>query len=1102
MDFRLLGPLEVLDAHGRPVELGTRKQRAVLAMLALEPGRIVSLDRLIDELWSGEPPSSAMGSLQVYIAKLRKALEPDRPPRTPPAVLVTREPGYLLSVAPGQVDLVRFSTWAEDGSRALGLGEHAMALRHLDRALAAWRGEPLAEFAGHGFARPVVARLGELRATAMEDRFEARLALGEGAACVPDLERLVEAQPFRERSWRLLVLALYRAGRQADALAALRRVRALLADELGLEPGDALRTLEQAVFAQSPELAAAVPGPARVEVREPAPAPPQPADGLIAREEPLRLITERLAATRRGRGGVLLVTGDAGIGKTRLAQAAADEAEARGLATAWGRCAEDTGAPAFWPWLQVLGAFGQDTTGALRLLSGEPGTGGGDPDTALFGLHERVLRELTASGEPRLVVLDDLHWADASSLRLLAFLAGHLHRAPVLVLATLRPEPGGEPEQLRDTLGRLVREPGTDRLTPAPFTREEVSAYLARRELTDPALAAVLHDRTGGNPFFLTELLRLLDSEHRLDAASLGVPAGVREVIGRRVARLPEPTQDLLRCAAVLGREVSFDALAAVGALPPEEVMALLEPAVASGLLAELPDGFDYRFSHALVRDALYAELGRLGRTRLHLRAGEALEAFAGVEASVLAHHFGAASRTGGAAKAVGHAVRAARRSAERHAYDEAVGFWRRALDALDVLEALDGADPRRRHELLIGLGRALRAVGDVEGARTALDEAIRIAADLGDRAALVSAIVVFGEVAVWNWRSYGESDERLAALVEGLLDEPLDDRDRAALLGTLGVELYYTGTRRAEGERRAAEAVAIARRAGDPALLTRVLNNYVIASWVPERERERRSAAEEMLAVPGLPAGAEVVARVFRMAHLLRDGELGEWERDLARCERLLGEVRRPEPEAMVRIAEAAGRTLQGRWEEAERLAGEFTALLDGSSMWAPDFPGLITLFTCRWAQGRAGELAGGLVSRAGRPDMVPLRPVAVLAAIEADGHAPARELVARWGAEVRHDWSTEFLTVVWGYVAARLGVPDPADLYARLAPYAGRLVVSGMGAAGWGSMHLVLAELARAMGETERARAHARQAHETHLRHGLEHWAGRSGRLLADLG
>ncbi|MFG6199955.1 BTAD domain-containing putative transcriptional regulator [Nonomuraea sp. JJY05] len=1096
MDFRLLGPLEVLDAQGRPVELGTRKQRAVLAMLALEPGRIVSLDRLIDELWSGEPPSSAMGSLQVYIAKLRKALEPDRPPRTPAAVLVTREPGYLLSVPPGQVDLIRFSTWAEDGSRALGLGEHAMALRHLDRALATWRGEPLAEFAGYGFAQPVAARLGELRATAMEDRFEARLALGEDAACVPDLERLVEAQPFRERLWRLLVLALYRAGRQADALAALRRVRALLADELGLEPGEALRALEQAVFAQSPELAAAVPGPARVEVREPAVSPPQATDGLIAREEMLRLIAERLAGTRRGRGGVLLVTGEAGIGKTRLAQAAADEAEARGLATAWGRCAEDTGAPAFWPWLQVLGSFGRDTAGALRLLSGEARTAGGDPDTALFGLHERVLEELTASGEPRLVVLDDLHWADASSLRLLSFLAAHLHRAPVLILATLRPEPGGDPEQLRDTLGRLVREPGTERLAPAPFTREEVSAYLSRRDLTDPALAAVLHDRTGGNPFFLNELLRLLDSEHRLDAASLGVPAGVREVIGRRVARLPEPTQDLLRRAAVLGRDVGFDVLVAVGALPPEEVMSLLEPAVASGLLMELPDGFDYRFSHPLVRDALYAELGRLGRTRLHLRAGEALESFPGVEASVLAHHFGAASRVGGAAKAVGYAVRAARRSADQHAYDEAVGFWRRALDVLDV------ADVRRRHELLIGLGRALRAVGDVEGARTALDEAVRIAADLGDRAALVSAIVVFGEVAVWNWRAYGESDERMAALLEDLLAEPLDDRDRAALLGTLGVELYYTGTRRSEGERLAAEAVAVARRVADPALLTRVLNNYVIAAWVPERERERRRATEEMLAMPGLPAGAEVVARVFRMAHLLRDGELAEWERDLARCERLLGEVRRPEQEAMVRIAAAAGRTLQGRWEEAERLAGEFTALLDGSSMWAPDFPGLITLFTCRWARGRTGELLGELVARAEHPGMVPLRPVAVLAALDAGDRALARELVARWGTEIRHDWSTEFLTVVWGYVAARLGVPEPADLYARLAPYSGRLVVSGMGAAGWGSMHLVLAELARTMGEVEQARVHARQAHETHLRHGLDHWAGQSARLLADLG
>ncbi|XVQ88388.1 BTAD domain-containing putative transcriptional regulator [Microbispora siamensis] len=263
-------------------------------------------------------------------------------------MLVTREPGYLLAVAPGQVDLVRFTALAEDGGRALARGEHATAAESLRGALETWRGEPLAEFTAYEFAQPAVARLTELRATATENWFEARLALGDAGSCVPDLERLVEEHPYRERLWSLLVLALYRSRRQADALAALRRVRALLAGELGLEPGPGLRRLEQAVFGQSPDLGG--PGPVLLA---PAAAPvtavppgtlPGPVvhDGLVARREQLGRVAARLAEARRGRGGVLLVAGEAGIGKTRLAEAAAGSVRSRAAtpsncATRWPR---------------------------------------------------------------------------------------------------------------------------------------------------------------------------------------------------------------------------------------------------------------------------------------------------------------------------------------------------------------------------------------------------------------------------------------------------------------------------------------------------------------------------------------------------------------------------------------------------------------------------------------------------------------------------------------------------------------------------------------------------------------------------------------------
>ncbi|GAA0383905.1 ATPase AAA [Acrocarpospora corrugata] len=1093
MDFRLFGPFTVIGDDGAPVDLGPRQQRAVLAMLATEPGRIMSLDRIIDELWTGEPPSGATGTLQSYISHLRRSLEPGRAPRTPARVLLTREPGYLLAIAPGQVDLGRFAAWAEDGRRALARGAHAEALEALDQALALWRGRPLPEFAGYAFAEQTVGHLTEVHGSATEDRFDARLALGDSASCVADLERVIAVYPYRERLWSLLVLALYRSGRQADALGALRRVRRLLADELGLEPGPELRRIEQAVFDQSADL----PGPPVPAAAPVVPGPPVPAGRLIARAPQLARVAARLGEVRRGRGGVLLFTGEAGIGKTRLAQAAAEEAEAQGVIAVWARCLESEGAPAFWPWLQVMRALGRTEAGSL--LAGERADPGVDPGAALFALHERVLDAIGA-GDPILIVLDDLHWADAASLRLLSFAAGELGRRPVLVLATLRPEPGRDPEQLRDTLAALTREPGTERLALPPFTPGEVHAFLGQRDVAGQELAEALYRRTGGNPFYLGELLRLLDSEHRLGAAAAwvaaAVPEGVREVIERRVARLPEQTRELLSTAAVLGRDVSLDVLAAATAVPAEEVMSALEPAIATGLLVEPPDGHDYRFSHALVRDALYAGLGRLRAARLHLKAGEALESLPGEDATLrlplLAHHFGMAARVGGAARAVEYATAAARQAGAQRAYDEAVELWRRAL------AVLGGHDPGRRCDLLVELGLAHRDVGSIDGALAAVEEAIELASSNGLRDRLVAAVTVFGGLSVWFVRAHGVVDGRLVTILEELLAGPLKDEERAALLGTLGVELVF-GPRREEGERLAAEGVELARRIGDPALLVRLLNNYVLTAWVPWRHRERAAAGDEMLSTPGIRPAAEIVGLVMRMDERLKNGELAEWAAHQARAEALAREVRRPELTAMLRVAQAAHASMHGRWDAAERLAAEATALLSATTIWGYAAPEMITVYSCRRAQGRVGEILDRLVSWAGEPDMYLLRAIAVLGALDVGDEALARELIARWGTEIRDDWSVEFNMVVWGYVAARLGTPDRAELYRRIAPFGDRLISIGTGMTCWGSTHQVLAALAEAMGDRVRALDHAERAHACHERLGLTYWSARSAELLS---
>jgi len=286
MGFRMLGPLDIEDGAGRPAELGGRQQRLVLAMLLLHRNEVVSLDRLIDALWGERPPPNAVKNVQIHISRLRKALEPQR-------VLRTHANGYALEVAPGDVDVDQFERLVEDGRRALAAGEPKQAEAALRDALALWRGPPLAEFAYDSFALGEIARLEELHLAAFEEQNDAQLALGRHDHLTPELHRLVAQHPLRERLRAQLMLALYRAGRKADALRVYEEARRLLAEELGLEPSETLRRLHSAVLADEPALAA----PPRMP-------PTSRAPGVALAPQPL---LARRSWTLLGLGGALLL---------------------------------------------------------------------------------------------------------------------------------------------------------------------------------------------------------------------------------------------------------------------------------------------------------------------------------------------------------------------------------------------------------------------------------------------------------------------------------------------------------------------------------------------------------------------------------------------------------------------------------------------------------------------------------------------------------------------------------------------------------------------------------------------------------------------------
>jgi DNA-binding SARP family transcriptional activator len=253
MDFRVLGPLEVVDGD-RPVDLGGPRQRALLAILLTRANQVVPRDTLIDALFGEEPREAARNLLQVYVSRLRKALEPGRDRRSGGSIIVTRAPGYLVQLESDHLDLHRFERLAEDGRRALATGEAEQAAERFREALALWRGPALADFAFEEFAAGESTRLDELRLAVVEDRIEADLARGLDATLIGELQGLVAEHPLRERPRGQLMLALYRAGRQAEALDVYQEGRRLLVEELGLEPGSTLRELERAMLQQDPAL--------------------------------------------------------------------------------------------------------------------------------------------------------------------------------------------------------------------------------------------------------------------------------------------------------------------------------------------------------------------------------------------------------------------------------------------------------------------------------------------------------------------------------------------------------------------------------------------------------------------------------------------------------------------------------------------------------------------------------------------------------------------------------------------------------------------------------------------------------------------------------
>jgi AAA ATPase-like protein len=860
------------------------------------------------------------------------------------------------------------------------------------------------------------------------------------------------------------------------------------------------------------------------------------AGSLVGRERELSELRQGLDNALTGRGRLYMVAGDPGVGKTALADTIGAEAVASGATVLWGRAWEGGGAPSYWPWLRILrrlaverdigealAALGPEATGRLTRLipalarapehlagghdvagaAAAPAADPGESDAARFQLFDAITSLLRAAATqgPIVLILDDLHGFDHPSLLLLGFLAVHVRDSPILVIGTYREAEARLDAQLAATLGDIIRH---GQRLPLRGLRErdvaEVIERVAGRRPPDRVVRAI-HQATEGNPFFVDEVVRLLNAEGRLDdateIASVRIPDGVRETIRHRLVPLPDRTLQLLCTAAVIGREFRIDTLQRVSDADPAELDQALSQAVDSGVIAERPSVLGaYAFSHGLIRETLYDDLGPQRRGRLHREVGLALEEHYGGDPephiAELAHHFFVAATAGELAKAIDYSVRAGERALKLVAYEEAADHFERALQAYGLQER---ADVPRRCDLLLALGIAQSRAGDSRAARETFQRAAGLARKLGSPERLAKAALGYG--AGMGGFEFGRVDDGLVALLAEAREALGEDDDPllARVLGRLATELYYsdrTEERVALGE----QAVAMARRVGDRGTLASTLSARYLTLWGPENSVQRLQIASDVVALGEEVRDRELVLRghVWRVVSLM---ELGDWvgaDIELAVHERLAAELRDPLHLWYVPLFKATRAMLEGRLAEAERLSADAFAI--GRRTQAQNAAQLYAtqLFALRAEQGRLSEVERSLEEFGRRYPAAPVWRAAAAFSLAVLGRTDdaRRAFEALTGghlAEVPRDgeWlSTVALLVSTG---ARIGdTRRTGQLGELLAPYAERAVIAGRGAICLGPVSRFAGIAAAVAGRPAEAIAHLEHALEMARRWGAE--------------
>jgi class 3 adenylate cyclase len=871
-----------------------------------------------------------------------------------------------------------------------------------------------------------------------------------------------------------------------------------------------------------------------------------PRIAYVGRELERGLIEVARSHARSGARQVVLLSGEPGIGKTRLASYAALGANADGFAVCWGSCSEDLAAP-YEPWIavctqivehapnDVLSDYAQLHGGEMARLAGNlarripdaPARQTADPETERFLLFKAVaeLLRAVAASVPLCVVLDDFQWADGQSVALLKHIARNLEHGPLQLLVTYRDSDLTKDHPLTAALADLGRLDGVERIALQGLRTEDVQAMTAAaagHELDADGidLAAEIAAETGGNPFFVGEILRNLSesgmvvyNEQRdrwvIDRSSgVALPESVREVVERRVEVLGTDARQTLTAAAVIGRSFDLDLLAQLVDLDEVTLLEQLEAAVQASLLVESSDRVGrFSFAHALINHTLYNGLGGTRRARMHLQVAETLEALYGSDAeerlAELALHWRLATVSVDKHKAAGYSLRAGQRALDSLAPSEAAKLF------ADALELLGPGTTIERCEALIGLGDAQRLTGDAVHRETLL-QASRIASDLADadlaaRAALANNrgfASGFGVVDV----------ERVAAIARALeLDHPPQPARHARLLALQALELTFE-PEHARRRALAGQAIALAREAEDPRTLAAVLEDAYYACWAPDTLAERAGYVLELHALLAevQDLHVEFFAGLWETYVAVELCEFARADAALARMHAIAEQTRQPTHRWIAGYVAAAVTCMHGELDAGERLAEQ--ALQIGQEASEPDAAMVYgaTLLESRGAQGRGAEVIALVEQTVANNPGIPaweagLSRLYCLTDRRPEGAEVLAHAAAKHFQHIPYDTAQMSALAAYADTAAQTRSLEAAGmLYKLLEPYADQFVWNGV--AGYGHARMYLALLDATLGRHEHADAQFAFSCDFHREHGLRLWEARSelgwAEALADRG